>query len=295
LQFVSKPFGDGAGQVSVGREKEIMDKFEKNLHSSLCLLGALAGDVIGSVYEFNPIKHTHFELFTPSSRITDDSVLTLAVADAILSGKSYLECIHQYAQAYPNCGYGGFFRQWINADDPQPYNSFGNGSAMRVSPVGWAFDNIDNVLHEAEASAAVTHNHPEGIKGAQAVALAIFRARTGASKDEIRQEITARFGYDLFPALKDIRPSYQFDETCQGTVPPAIIAFLESDDFEDAIRKSISLGGDADTLAAITGSIAEAYYGGVPEEIATQVRDRLPIELWNVVEKFSQKVLGSRN
>jgi ADP-ribosyl-[dinitrogen reductase] hydrolase len=127
------------------------------------------------------------------------------------------------------------------------------------------------------------------------VALAIFRARTGASKDEIRQEITARFGYDLFPTLKDIRPSYQFDETCQGTVPPAIIAFLESDDFEDAIRKSISLGGDADTLAAITGSIAEAYYGGVPEEIATQVRDRLPIELWNVVEKFSQKVLGSRN
>jgi ADP-ribosylglycohydrolase len=272
-----------------------MEKFKKNLHSSLCLLGALAGDVIGSVYEFNPIKHTHFGLFTPSSRITDDSVLTLAVADAILSGKSYLECIHQYAQAYPNCGYGGFFRQWMASDDPQPYNSFGNGSAMRVSPIGWAFDNIDNVLHEAEASAAVTHNHPEGIKGAQAVALAIFRARTGASKDEIRQEITARFGYDLFPTLKDIRPSYQFDETCQGTVPPAIIAFLESDDFEDAIRKSISLGGDADTLAAITGSIAEAYYGGVPQEIVAQVRERIPDELWNVVERFSQDYFQADN
>ena len=272
-----------------------MDKIENHLHPSLCLLGALAGDVIGSVYEFNPVKHTHFRLFSPSSRITDDSVLTLAVADAILSGKSYLECIHQYAQTYPNCGYGGFFRQWMRSDDPQPYNSFGNGSAMRVSPVGWAFDNIDHVLREAEASAAVTHNHPEGIKGSQAVALAIFRARTGARKDEIRQEITARFGYDLYPALKDIRPSYQFDETCQGTVPPAIIAFLESDDFEDAIRKSISLGGDADTLAAITGSIAEAYYGGVPQEIVAQLRERIPVELWNVVEKFSQKVLGSQH
>jgi len=256
-----------------------------------CLLGALAGDVIGSVYEFNPVKHTHFRLFTPSSRITDDSVLTLAVADAILSARGYTECIRQYAQTYPNSGYGGMFRRWMASDDPQPYNSFGNGSAMRVSPVGWAFNSVEHVLREAEASAAVTHNHLEGIKGAQAVVLAIFRARTGASKNDIRQEIIARFGYDLSPTLDEIRPAYQFDETCQQTVPPAIIAFLESEDFEDAIRKSISLGGDADTLAAITGSIAKAYYGDVPEEIAAQVRARVPGELWQVVVKFSQRYL----
>jgi len=259
----------------------------------LCLLGALAGDMIGSVYEFNPVKHTHFQLFTPSSRITDDSVLTLAVADAILSGKGYQECIHQYAHTYPNSGYGGMFRRWMASDDPQPYNSFGNGSAMRVSPVGWAFDSVENVLFEAKASAAVTHNHPEGIKGAQAVALAIYRARTGASKDDIRCEIIARFGYNLSSTLDEIRPTYQFDETCQQTIPPAITAFLESVDFEDAIRKSISLGGDADTLAAIAGSIAEAYYGNVPEEIATQVRERVPGELWKVVDKFSQRYLTS--
>ncbi len=263
----------------------------KNSAPSLCLLGAIAGDVIGSVYEFTAPKHTHFRLFTPDSRITDDSVLTLAVADAILSGKGYGECIRQYAQVYPNCGYGGFFRQWMYADDPQPYNSFGNGSAMRVSPVAWAFDREEDVLREAEASAAVTHSHPEGIKGAQAVALAIFRARNGANKEDIRKEIAARFGYDLSQTLAEIRPAYQFDETCQQTVPPAIIAFLESTDFEDAIRKSISLGGDADTLAAITGSIAEAYYKGVPQEIFAPVRECVPGELWRVVEQFSHKYL----
>ena len=179
---------------------------------------------------------------------------------------------------YPNSGYGGMFRQWMHAENPQPYNSFGNGSAMRVSPVGWAFNTVEEVLREAEASAAVTHNHPEGIKGAQAVALAIFRARSGSTKDEIRAETTQRFGYDLSSTLDEIRPTYQFDETCQKTVPPAIIAFLESLDFEDAIRKAISLGGDADTLAAITGSIAEAFYGGVPQEIVKEVQPRVPEE-----------------
>jgi ADP-ribosylglycohydrolase len=258
---------------------------------ALCLLGALAGDMIGSVYEFNPVKHTQFRLFSPTSRLTDDSVLTLAVAEAILSGRSYGECIRQYAQAYPDRGYGGMFSRWMVSDNPQPYNSFGNGSAMRVSPIGWAYNNEDEVLRQAEASAAVTHDHPEGIKGAQAIALAILRARSGASKDDIRQETTTRFGYDLTSTLDDIRPTYEFDETCQQTIPPAITAFLESEDFEDAIRKSIALGGDADTLAAIAGSIAEAYYGGVPEEIAAQVRARVPGELWQVVEKFSQRYL----
>ncbi len=162
---------------------------------------------------------------------------------------------------------------------------------MRVSPVGWAFDTVEDVLREAEASAAVTHNHPEGIKGAQAVALAIFRARTGATKDDIRQEISERFDYDVSQTLDEIRPTYHFNETCQKTVPPAIIAFLESHDFEDAIRKVISLGGDADTLAAITGSIAEAFYGGVPEAIALEVWKRVPKELQEVVERFSRKLL----
>ena len=259
---------------------------------SLCLLGALAGDVIGSVYEFDAPKHTLFRLFSPSSQITDDSVLTLAVADAILRGEGYGECIRQYALAYPNRGYGGFFARWMHSDDPQPYNSFGNGSAMRVSPVGWAFNSVEDVLREAEASAAVTHNHPEGIKGAQAVALAIFRARAGASKNDIRREIIERFGYDLSHTLDDIRPAYQFDETCQRTVPPAIIAFLESENVEDAIRKAISLGGDADTLAAICGAIAEAYYQGVPEEIVAQVRLRVPDELWQIVEKFNKRYPG---
>ena len=160
---------------------------------------------------------------------------------------------------------------------------------MRVSPVGWAFDVEEAVLREATASAAITHNHPEGIKGAQAIALAILRARTGATKDDIRQETSDRFGYDLTATLDEIRPSYRFDETCQKTVPPAIIAFLESKDYEDAIRKAISLGGDADTLAAITGSIAEAFYGGVPAEIVTEVYHRLPDELWNVVTAFQNQ------
>jgi ADP-ribosylglycohydrolase len=257
---------------------------------TLCLLGAIAGDVIGSVYEYNAPKTTGFELFTPDSQITDDSILTIAVADAIITGRSYLDSIRKYALEYPNSGYGGMFRQWMHAENPQPYNSFGNGSAMRVSPIGWAFNTVDDVLREAEASAAVTHNHPEGIKGAQAVALAIFLARNGSTKDEIRKEIIGRFGYDLSLTLDEIRPSYRFDETCQKTVPPAIIAFLESVDFEDSVRKSISLGGDADTLAAITGSIAEAYYGGVPEEITTEVWNRIPAKLRDIVERFSRKV-----
>lgn len=259
-------------------------------HVPICgLLGAIAGDIIGSVYEFSPQKSTNFPLFSAASQFTDDSVLTIAIADAILSGRSYLDCVHSYAREYPGRGYGGYFLSWIYSDNPQPNNSFGNGSAMRVSAVGWAFETTEEVLREAEASAAITHNHPEGIKGAQAVALAIFRARTGSSKAEIRQEIFERFGYDLSPTLEEIRPTYRFNETCQETVPQAIIAFLESEDFEDAIRKAVSLGGDADTLAAITGSIAEAFYGSVPGEIITEIQQRLPGELWQVVEAFGKK------
>jgi ADP-ribosyl-[dinitrogen reductase] hydrolase len=254
------------------------------------LLGAISGDVIGSVYEYDAPKTIDFELFRTDSQLTDDSILTIAVADAILNGSRYLEYIRDYALKYPNSDFGGMFRQWMHSNNPKPYNSYGNGSAMRVSPVGWAFNTVEDVLREAEASAAVTHNHPEGIKGAQAVALSIFLARTETSKRNISSEITSRFGYDLSQTLDEIRPDYRFDETCQKTVPPAIIAFLESDNYEDAIRKSISLGGDADTLAAITGSIAEAYYGGVPEEITAEVWKRIPKELQEIVEGFNLRV-----
>lgn len=255
----------------------------------LCLLGAVSGDVIGSVYEFSRQKQYDFPLFGSESRVTDDSVLTIAIADAILHERSYLDCIREYARAYPDSGYGGFFRKWMYSNDPQPYNSFGNGSAMRVSAVGWAFDTVEQVLSEAERSAAVTHNHPEGIKGAQATGLSILLARKGESKETVRQEVASRFGYNLDRRVAEIRLTYEFTESCQETVPEAIIAFLESDNYEDAIRKAISLGGDADTLAAITGAIAEAYYGGVPAEIVAEVRKRVPAELWGVIEEFSRK------
>ena len=256
-----------------------------------CVLGAISGDVIGSVYEFSRHKNYDFPLFTERSSITDDSILTIAVADAILNGSGYLESIRTYARKYrnPMGGYGLRFQNWIHAGVPQPYNSFGNGSAMRVSAVGWAFDTLGEVLLEAERSAVVTHDHPEGIKGAQAAALAVFLARTGQSRDVMKQEIETRFGYDLGRTLEEIQPGYEFNETCQQTVPEAIIAFLESRDFEDAIRKAVSLGGDADTLAAITGSIAEAYYGGVPDAIFKDVRIRIPDELWKVIEAFGQR------
>lgn len=254
----------------------------------LFLLGAVAGDIIGSPYEYIGFKSTEFELFTPACRFTDDTILTVAVADAILTGGDYGEAIREYGLRYPDAGYGGFFRTWLRKGGG-PYNSFGNGSAMRVSPVGWAFGAEKDVLREAERSASVTHNHPEGIKGAQAVALAIFLARKGASKSDLKSEIAKRFGYSLDQTLEEIRPGYKFDETCQRSVPPSIVAFLESDDVEDAIRKAISLGGDADTLAAITGSIAEAYYGGVPDEIVAGIRPRLADELWGVIVRFSEK------
>jgi ADP-ribosylglycohydrolase len=261
------------------------------LPKRVCLLGALAGDVIGSVFEFSNQKSTRFPLFSAGSRLTDDSILTLAVAEAILSGRSYVECLLEFARHYPDSGYGGGFYRWMESAHPQPYNSFGNGSAMRVSAVGWAFDTVDKVLEEAKASAEVTHNHPEGIKGAQAVALAVLRARQGGTKDEIRLETEQRFGYDLQRTVDKIRPEYSFNETCQGTVPEAMVAFLESTDFEDAIRLAVSLGGDADTLAAITGSLAEAFYGGVPREIAIVVWNRVPDELRRIVVEFSAKFI----
>jgi ADP-ribosylglycohydrolase len=252
------------------------------------MIGAIAGDIIGSVYEWNNIKTTEFELFVPRSNFTDDTVLTAAVADSILNKIDYAAALKEYGRNFPHAGYGGMFIKWIFSEDSQPYNSFGNGSAMRVSPVGYAFDSLGDVLDEARRSAEVTHNHPEGIKGAQATAAAIFLARKNHHKNEIKKYIIDNFAYNLDQTLEEIRPFYRFDVSCQGSVPQAIIAFLESNNFEDAIRKAVSIGGDSDTIACITGGIAQAYYRGVPPAIVAKVREILPEELMEVVVRFNE-------
>lgn len=253
------------------------------------MLGAVAGDIIGSAYEFNNTHRYDFEFFTPESFFTDDTVMTIAVADCILHGKDYARTIWEYGNRYPGRGYGGRFAGWLESKALKPYNSWGNGSAMRVSPVGFAFDTLEETLAEARRSAEVTHNHPEGIKGAQAVAAAIFLSRRSESKPQIKEYITSTFGYDLSRTLDEIRPTYTFDETCQGSVPEAITAFLESSDFEDAIRKAVTLGGDSDTIACITGGIAQAFYCSVPSHIVAEVRQRLDPPLLAVIDEFNAK------
>lgn len=253
------------------------------------MLGAIAGDVIGSVFEGHPTKSPDFPLIDAHCTFTDDTVLTVAVADAILSRADYASSLEQWARKYPNAGYGGAFYRWMLSPDRAPYNSWGNGSAMRVSPVGFAFDSLEAVLQEARRTAEVTHNHPEGIKGAQATALAVFLARQGESKGRIRNEITQRFAYDLDRTLDAIRPAYRFDISCQGSVPESIIAFLESEDVESAIRKAISLGGDSDTMACIAGAIAEAFYREIPPSIRSGVRNRLTADLLAVVDEFQAR------
>lgn len=253
------------------------------------MIGAIAGDIIGSVYEHDPIKTKDFPLFHPRCGFTDDTVLTVAIADAILTGRPYLEVVREIGRRYPSAGYGGSFIGWLYSHDPRPYNSWGNGSAMRVSPVGFAFTSEDEVLRQARETAEISHNHPEGIKGAQATALAVFLARTGNGKEQIRSRIIQQFDYDLNRSINDIRPSYSFDVSCQGTVPEAIIAFLDSESYEDSVRNAISLGGDSDTLACITGGIAEAFYDGVPEEIHAKVREYLTPDLWEITEAFCRK------
>ena len=255
------------------------------------MFGAIAGDVIGSYFEGFPTKRTDFTMFQPGTRFTDDTVLTVAVADCMLNGLDYAKTFREYAHKYPQAGYGGMFRRWANSESLEPYNSFGNGSAMRVSPVAFAIDNYDCMMKEAKRSAAVTHNHPEGIKGAQAIASAIYWARTGQGKNYIKEQTQARFEYDLSPTLDQIRPDYDFDATCPGTVPQAIIAFLESDDYEDCIRKAISLGGDSDTIACMAGGIAEAYYRFIPEYIVAKVRTCLDPDLLRIIDQFNTRFI----
>ena len=264
------------------------------------MYGAILGDIVGSPYEFdcNNYKAKDFPLFSCRSDFTDDTVMTLAVAKALLSTRGQDDAaieaalvreMQQLGRAYPDRGYGTHFGGWLYEDDPQPYQSYGNGSAMRVSSAAWLAKDMAESLHLAQLTAEVTHDHPEGIKGAQATAAAIFLARTGHSKPEIRQYVEQTFGYDLSRTCDEIRPGYRHVETCQQTVPEAIIAFLESNSFEDALRNAVSLGGDSDTLACITGGIAEAFYG-MPSELQQETLKRLPEEMRAAYELFRQNL-----
>jgi ADP-ribosylglycohydrolase len=251
------------------------------------MIGAIAGDMIGSPYESCPIKTVAFPMAVAA--FTDDTVMSIAVAHAILSDADYGGSIKCFAQKYPNLPYGGSFWHWIWDPNSMPYYSYGNGSAMRVSAVGFAFESIETVMEQAKRSAEVSHNHPEGIKGAQATALAVFLARKGEDKAGIRKQIETRFAYPLDCCVEEIRADYCFDVTCQGSVPESIVAFLDANDYASAVRNAISLGGDADTMACIAGGIAQAYYKAMPADIVRQVRKRLPAELLAVLDHFNQK------
>jgi ADP-ribosylglycohydrolase len=250
------------------------------------MIGAIAGDIIGSIYEHDNLRSKEFELFDPRCVFTDDTVLTVALAEAILTDGDYVALMRDYYRRYPDAGYGSSFHVWARSERPQPYNSWGNGAAMRISSVGFAFGTLEEVLARATQYTEVTHDHPEGLKGARATAAAVFLARTGASREEIREFTRQQTGYDLSRTLDDIRPGYSFNLSCQGTVPEAIIAFLEATSYEDAIRNAISLGGDSDTLACITGGIADAFYGGVPAVIAAKVFEILDDDLAAVTREF---------
>ncbi|MBN1626369.1 MAG: ADP-ribosylglycohydrolase family protein [Deltaproteobacteria bacterium] len=257
------------------------------------MIGAVAGDIIGSIYERNNIKTKSFDLFSPKCSFTDDSVLTIALADSILTGTDYTDNMKRFFKMYRHRGYGASFYNWAGSENPAPYNSYGNGAAMRISPAGFAYDDLDEVLKKAKEFAEITHNHPEGIKGAQAVAAAVFMARTGNEKKEIKDYIEKKFGYDLGRHIDEIRPNYHFDISCQGTVPEAICAFLDSTDFEDAVRNAVSLGGDSDTLACITGGIAQAYYRDVPEPITAKVYEILDDRLGEITRQFMERYCKS--
>lgn len=274
------------------------------------MYGAILGDIIGSPYEFDRgNKSKDFPLFSEKSAFTDDTVMTIAVADALYDAQPIhhfnelsdenimwfknrlIRGMQRYGREYPHAGYGGMFRRWLREKDPQPYGSFGNGSAMRVSAAGWLYNDLETVCFMARLSAEVTHNHPEGIKGAEATAAAIFLARTGSTKAQIKGYIEETFGYDLSRTCDEIRPSYYHVETCQETVPEAITAFLEGNSFEDVIRTAVSLGGDCDTLTCIAGSMAEGFYG-VPAELKQECRRRIPEQFCNVLDRVYEYCQG---
>ncbi len=253
------------------------------------MIGAIAGDIVGSVYEWNNIKTRDFVLFTESSFFTDDTILTVALADSIMTGRPYDENMRRYYNWYPDAGYGGRFRQWAENPKSGPYNSWGNGAAMRISPVGFAWDDLDTVLEKAKEFTEITHNHAEGIKGGQAASAAIFMARQGRTRDEIKTYIENKFGYDLSRHVDEIRPGYQFNESSQETVPQAVRAFIDSSGFVDALKTAVSLGGDSDTLACITGGIAQAFYKDVPEDVQIQVYRILDDRLRAITREFMDR------
>lgn len=284
--------------LSLLRRPENMEAFKDSIHT-ICnpvepcsMLGAIVGDIVGSIYEFDNHRSKEFPLFSANCFATDDSIMTLAVAKALVEWKQgagelddlAVRYMQEVGRPYPGCGYGGRFRGWMYSDDPEPYNSFGNGAAMRVSPVAYVAGSLEEVKALSKAVTGVTHNHPEGLKGAEATAVATWMALHGASKEKIGEHIRENY-YDIAFTLDEIRPVYQFNETCQDTVPQAIEAFLESEDFEDAIRNAISVGGDSDTLAAITGAIAGAYYG-IPQGIANQAQSYLDNRLKSILHDF---------
>jgi len=253
------------------------------------MIGAIAGDIAGSIYERHNTHRTDFPLFGEGCRFTDDTVLTVATAEAILNGRDYAAAYREYYRRYPDRGFGPRFRRWAAADQAGPYGSKGNGSAMRVGPVGWAFDSLEEVLDEARQSAEVTHDHPEGVQGARAVAAAVFLARTGKSKEEIGEYVSDTFGYRLDRTLERIREDDPPNVTCPGSVPQAIAAFLLSDGVEQTIRNAVSLGGDSDTVACIAGGIAEAFHGGVPAAIEERVFGFLDDRLADTIRRWHRR------
>ena len=262
------------------------------------MYGAILGDIIGSPYEFGGGKKTKdFPLFIKESTYTDDTVMTIAVADALMESmggtdeeicSALVRSMKKWGAKYPDAGYGNMFYQWLHAADPKPYGSYGNGSAMRVSSAGWLYDTLAQTRHMARLTAEVTHNHPEGIKGAEATASVIYLSRMGLSKKEIKAYIVREFGYNLFRTCDEIRPGYYHIETCPRTVPEAITAFMEGTDFEDVIRTAVSLGGDCDTLTCIAGGMAEAFYG-MPDSIKAEVRNRLPDDMLWILNRMTLK------
>ena len=281
--------------TNVSRKSNEHQKMPVNVYCPM-LMGTILGDIAGSIYEFDPHKSTDINIQDKRMDYTDDTIMTIAVADWILNDKRHTKKglvgrMQQWGRKYPNPmgAYGNMFSQWLRKDNSKPYNSWGNGSAMRVSAVGFAFDTLEETMKVAKICAEVTHNHPEGIKGAQATAAAIFMARTANSKEDIRRFITDTFGYNLNRSCDDIRPTYGFDGSCQGTVPESIIAFLDSKDYEDALRLCISLGGDADTMGAITGAIAGAYYNKMPYALYNFGMEKLPKDIQNIVGLFNSE------
>lgn len=291
-----------SGYAHIVTRKEIIPDAFRRLEADM--YGAILGDIIGSPFEFDRgYKTKKFEFFTRGCGFTDDSVMTVAVAEALIAvgpdadekeiEDAVVANMQDWGRRYPNAGYGGKFWHWLRDNKPKPYGSYGNGSAMRVSAAGWLYPTIERTREVARWTAAVTHNHPEGIKGAEATASCIFLARSGASKEDMRDYVEQEFHYDLSRTLNEIRPYYHHVESCQQTVPEAITAFLEAEDFEDALRNAVSLGGDTDTLAAITGSIAEAFFG-IPAVLKAECRNRIDPEMNRVLDAFDE-VLGRNN